>query len=178
MVAPWSLPMERSAIKVVMEDGNGMLFYDVVNWGGVNTESEYPYKGYDQACKKSNNLFGKLINYTCLTGPDPVDEEQLRAYIKENGTVSIAMDASPLQFYYGGIIDPFFPSLECDGNQLDHALLIVGWGEERDMFMIMTPYWIVKNSWGDSWGDSGYFLIRRGKNLCGIANAVSAPLME
>jgi hypothetical protein len=36
------------------------------------------------------------------------------------------LDAGLLQTYYGGIVDPFFPSLECDPNQLDHALLIVG----------------------------------------------------
>jgi len=152
-------------------------FYDIVNWGGVETEDQYPYKGYDQPCKKNSNLTAALKNYTCLTGPDPVDEDKLRAYVYANGAVSIAMDASPLQFYYGGIIDPFIPSLECDGTVLDHALLIVGWGQERDMFFIMTEYWIVKNSWGNDWGDSGYFLIRRNKNLCGIANAVSAPLM-
>jgi len=152
-------------------------FFDVVNWGGVMTEQAYPYKGYDQACKKAGNMTARIINYTCLTGPDPVDETVLQNYVYKNGTVSIAMDASLLQFYYEGIVDPFFPSVECDSTELDHALLIVGWGQERDMFFIMTPYWIVKNSWGTDWGESGYFRIARNKNLCGIVNAVSAPLM-
>jgi cathepsin F len=153
-------------------------FYDVVKWGGVETEADYPYKGYDQTCKKGTNLVAKLKNYTCLSGPDPVDEEQLRAYVAANGPVSIALDAGLLQFYYGGIIDPFFPTYECDPMVLDHALLLVGWGQERNMFFVMTPYWIVKNSWGTDWGETGYFLIARNGNVCGLANAVSAPLMS
>jgi len=154
-------------------------FYDVVKWGGVETEDKYPYKGIDQPCKKENSsITGAIKNYTCLTGPDPVDEEQLRAYVYNNGPVSIALDADLLQYYEGGIIDPFFPDYECDSTVLDHALLIAGWGQERNIFFIMTPYWIVKNSWGEDWGDSGYFLIARNKNICGLANAVSAPVTK
>jgi len=151
-------------------------FYDVVNWGGVKLESEYPYTGRDGTCKKDGNLTAPIRNYTCLTGPDPVDEDKLRAYVQDNGPVSIALDAGLLQFYYEGIIDPFLPDYECDPTVLDHALLIVGWGQERNMFFRMTPYWIVKNSWGTDWGESGYFLIARDYNICGLANAVSAPL--
>jgi len=173
--------MEPPYGKVCNQGCNGgwqwNAFYDVVNWGGVETEEEYPYKGYDTPCKKSGNLTAPLKNYTCLSGPDPVDEENLRAYVYQNGPVSIALDADLLQYYYGGIIDPFFPAYECDPTELDHALLLVGWGQERNMFFVMTPYWIVKNSWGTDWGDSGYFLIARGGNICGLANAVSAPLM-
>jgi len=154
-------------------------FYDIVKWGGVETEKDYPYRGVDQSCRKKNSsLVAPLKNYTCLSGPDPVDEEQLRAYVYQNGPVAIALDANLLQFYWGGIIDPFFPGFECDPSVLDHALLLVGWGEERNWFWQMTPYWLVKNSWGEDWGDSGYFLIARNTNLCGIANAVSAPLMK
>ena len=47
-----------------------------------------------------------------------------------------------------------------------HAIEIVGWGTEED-----TPYWIVKNSWGESWGESGYIRLERfgeGKEPCGL----------
>jgi len=174
--------MEPPYGKVCNEGCNGgwqwNAFYDVVTWGGVVTEQSYPYKGYDNPCKKPNNMtLGAIKNYTCLSGPDPVDEEKMRAYVHDNGPVSIALDAGILQFYYGGIIDPFFPSVECDPYELDHAVLIVGWGQERNVFLRMTPYWTVKNSWGTSFGDSGYFLIRRGGNICGIANAVAAPIL-
>jgi cathepsin F len=109
-------------------------FYDIVSWGGIETEADYPYTGSDGTCKKGTNLIAKIYNYTCLTGPDPIDEEQLRGYVYQNGPVSIAIDAGLLQFYEGGIIDPFFPSYECDPTELDHALLLVGWGQERNVF--------------------------------------------
>lgn len=52
---------------------------------------------------------------------------------------------------------------DCESQDNDHAVLIVGYGKEQE-----TPYWIVKNSWGTAWGNGGYFKVRRGWNLCGI----------
>jgi len=156
-------------------------YEDIMAWGGLETETEYPYTAYDGTCHMQKSLFiAPIKNYTCLSGGPrglPADEVKLQAYIYQNGPVSIALDAGLLQFYWGGIVDPFFPNLECDPNSLDHALLIVGWGQERNWIGEMTPYWIVKNSWSDSWGEAGYFLIARNYNICGIANAISAPLM-
>lgn len=60
--------------------------------------------------------------------------------------------------YTGGIID----DKSGDTNQ-DHSISIVGWGVEND-----TPYWFVRNSWGEYWGLSGYFKIIRGVNNLGI----------
>jgi len=152
-------------------------FLDIMTWGGLVTEDSYPYTGETGTCQMPKKFMSPIKNYTCLSGPNPADEEQLRAYIYTNGPVPIALDAGLLQFYFGGIVDPFFPSLECDPNSLDHALLIVGWGQELNWIGRMTPYWIVKNSWSASWGEEGYFLIARNYNMCGIANAVSAVLM-
>jgi len=153
-------------------------FSDVITWGGLQTETEYPYTAETGTCHMNKKqLIAPIKNYTCFSGPDPANEEQLRSYIYKNGPVSIALDAAVLQYYYGGIVDPFFPNYECDPTQLDHALLIVGWGQERNWIGEMTPYWLVKNSWGTDWGDDGYFLIVRNQNMCGIANAVSSAIM-
>jgi len=154
-------------------------FSDIITWGGLQTEEEYPYTGETGTCHSNPKQFiAPIVNYTCFSGPNPADEDQLRAHIHTNGPVAIALDALLLQFYWSGIVDPFFPNLECDPNSLDHALLIVGWGQENNWIGEMTPYWIVKNSWGASWGEEGYFKILRNANMCGIGNAVSTAVMK
>jgi len=146
-------------------------------WGGLETETQYPYAGVTGTCHNNSKYYiAPIKNYTCLSGPDPADETQLQAFVYQNGPVSIALDATLLMDYSSGIINPYFPNYQCDPTVLDHALMIVGWGQESDWFGV-TPFWIVKNSWGPSWGENGYFRIYRGENLCGIANAVSAVVM-
>jgi cathepsin F len=154
-------------------------FFDVVNWGGIQTEDSYPYTsggGASGACQKNNSiLMAKITNYTCIStgGGAPANEDQMAAYIQQKGPISIALNAGYLQDYSSGVVDPWFPSQECDPTQLDHAVLIVGWGVDSGVFG-NTPYWLVKNSWSDSWGEKGYFRIYRGSNVCGVANAVSS----
>jgi cathepsin F len=90
---------------------------------------------------------------------------QLMAY----GPLSVALNAELLQFYRKGIFDPFF----CDPKNLDHGVLIVGFGVEDSQ-----PYWIVKNSWGAKWGESGYFRIARDKAKCGINTSVVSAILN
>ncbi|NXD16897.1 CATH protein, partial [Nothocercus nigrocapillus] len=65
------------------------------------------------------------------------------------------------------------PKCEHTPDKVNHAVLAVGYGEENG-----TPYWIVKNSWGPLWGMDGYFLIERGKNMCGLAACASYPIPQ
>ncbi|KAK9220715.1 hypothetical protein WN944_009138 [Citrus x changshan-huyou] len=58
------------------------------------------------------------------------------------------------------------------GTQFDHAVTIVGFGTTEDG----ANYWVIKNSWGDAWGDAGYMKILRGEGLCGIGTQSSYPL--
>lgn len=70
--------------------------------------------------------------------------------------------------------DPNLPLLKCksDGTDLDHAVLLVGWGLDGS-----KPYWTVKNSWGTKWGENGYFRIARGKGKCGINTQVTSSVV-
>jgi len=66
--------------------------------------------------------------------------------------------------YTGGIMGPD----NCDPHALDHAVFIVGYGHENG-----KDYWLIKNSWGEDWGENGYFRFERGVNTCGVSCAVS-----
>jgi len=62
-----------------------------------------------------------------------------------------------------------------DGPEdVNHAVLVVGFGTDNNG----TDYWIIKNSWSDTWGMDGYFHMKRGVNMCGIATCASYPDMS
>jgi len=150
-------------------------FEDIMTWKGVETEASYPYTAVTGTCKgTNNNQEAPITNYTCLTVPQGkiADEGQMAAYLVANGPISIAMDAGILESYTSGIIKP--TAGQCSQVQLDHAIVIVGYGVDAGT---STNFWIVRNSWGTGWGEAGYFRIVRGVNACGLASAVSAPLM-
>jgi len=137
---------------------------DIMSWGGLETEDDYPYTGEDGGCQYNNDtkdLIATISNYTCI----PHDEEQMLLQLLKLGPLSIAMDAGLLMDYSSGIIIP--ENGDCYNGQLDHAILIVGYGVANS-----TDFWIVKNSWGSDWGEDGYFRIIRGTNACGLSEAV------
>jgi cathepsin F len=170
--------MEPPYGKVCNQGCNGgwqwNAFYDIISWGGVDLESQYVYTAQTGTCKKNQyTAYAPISNYTCLSTPQgaTASEDNMAAYLVQNGPIAIAMDAGLLETYSGGIINP--QPGDCSQVQLDHAIIIVGFDTDASA----GPYWIVRNSWGTSWGESGYFRIVRGKNACGLAAAVSAPLM-
>lgn len=127
---------------------------------GFPSEQAYPYTGVDGTCAaKSLRSLVNISSWELL----PIDETAIAAYVSKNGPVSIAVDAAQWSFYMGGIM-----SLLCWGKttvaDLDHGVNIVGYGTEDS-----TDYWIVRNSWSSSWGESGYARVLRGSNFCGLA---------
>jgi cathepsin L len=147
---------------------NGGLMDNAFEWitknGGLCSEDDYPYNAVDGQCQTTCKAQATVSKYTDV---DPSDDAIIKAL--QNGPVSVALEAdkSAFQAYAGGVLDSFF----C-GKQLDHGVLIVGYGTDSDS---NKPYWIVKNSWGSSWGEQGYIRIVRGKNMCGIDTMVSQP---
>jgi len=154
---------------------------DVIGWGGLETESAYPYTAETGKCQFSNTstteqLFAPIKNYTCIGE----DENQILLNLLSRGPLSIAMNADLLESYESGIIDPsawWDDDDGCDPSTLDHALLLVGYGVQEG-WVENTPFWTIKNSWGADWGEEGYFRIVRGYGACGMNEAVTCAALE
>jgi len=99
---------------------------------------------------------------------DAVSEERMKDALLNVGPLAIGISSDTLHYYQGGIID--LPDELCSSsNEGDHAVTIVGYGEENG-----KEYWKIQNSWGNLWGENGYVRVARGKNVCGVANSVQA----
>ncbi|VEN46852.1 unnamed protein product [Callosobruchus maculatus] len=130
---------------------------------GILTEKEYPYRGRNGKCQKQGGV--KISGYTDIpTG----DEKALAKAVATVGPISIAIDASHLQFYFGGVVSKWSG---CKNTQekLNHGVLLVGYGD---------GFWIVKNSWAGWWGEHGYFRLKKDDgNTCGVATYASYPTL-
>ena len=123
-------------------------------------ESNYKYTAKDGSCSYSSKTKTN-VEISTYANVKADNVTQMKAAVAKNPlAVSIEADKSVFQAYRSGI----FNSSGC-GTSLDHAVLVVGWGESSG-----TEYWIMKNSWGTSWGESGYMRmeIEDGKGVCGV----------
>lgn len=139
--------------------------------GGIETETEYPYKAKNMKCKFDKNVetLGLVKDSLNITSGD---EESLAAALAHKGPVSIAFHvASDFRLYHKGV----YTNSNCPDTAKDvnHAVLAVGYGTDENEI----PYFIVKNSWGPQWGINGYFKIEKGKNMCGLSVCNSLPLV-
>jgi len=135
-------------------------FQYVMDNGGLCTEAAYPYKAVDGTCQTTCT---KTLTISGFTDVTPNNSTALLNACALR-PISIAVDAagSDWQFYSGGVIS----DSGC-GTQLDHGVLLVGYKTSTN-----PAYWIVKNSWGSSWGNQGYIYIKNDKGnddgICGI----------
>ncbi|XP_058793261.1 cathepsin L-like [Phymastichus coffea] len=139
---------------------------------GIDTEKTYPYKARQGQCHYDpHNRGAEDVGYVHIRSGD---EQQLTEAVATIGPIAVAMDASHFSFqnYRSGIY--YEPKCKNQNDYLDHAVLIVGYGTTENGI----NYWLVKNSWGHSWGENGYFKIPRNKNNhCGIATDALYPLV-
>ncbi|XP_015889064.3 pro-cathepsin H [Ziziphus jujuba] len=137
--------------------------------GGIETEEAYPYTAKNGVCKfTSENVAVQVLDSVNITLGA---EDELKHAVGVVRPVSVAFEAvSGFRFYKEGV----YTSDTCGRDPLDvnHAVLAVGYGVENGV-----PYWLIKNSWGESWGDNGYFKMELGKNMCGVATCASYPIV-
>ncbi|CAD5231176.1 unnamed protein product [Bursaphelenchus xylophilus] len=140
-------------------DPAGVLRY--VRDHGVTDEAHSPYNISAEMghCNRKVPIVANISHIVTLSN---YDEDQLRDIIYNVGPVVVGADATFLINYHRGVI-----SLQSDEWNVDHAVVIVGYGEEGSF-----KYWVLKNSWAETWGEKGYFRVERGLNVLGVAKTL------
>ncbi|XP_056657267.1 cathepsin F isoform X2 [Monodelphis domestica] len=136
--------------------------------GGLETEKDYSYEGRKERCSFSPDKARAYINSSVDLSRD---EQEIAAWLAENGPVSIALNAFAMQFYRRGVSHPFRPL--CSPWFIDHAVLLVGYGDRSGI-----PFWAIKNSWGPDWGEEGYYYLYRGARACGMNTMASSAIVD
>jgi len=125
------------------------------------SEASYPYTAKNGNCaySSSNNTGVHTTSWVNVPQSDYVEMKQ--ALMSAPLSVAIQADQRIFQSYSSGV----FTNTEC-GTQLDHATNVVGWGTDS----AAGDYWLMRNSWGTSWGMDGYMKLQivDGNGLCGI----------
>jgi len=160
---------EQQLVDCVTQDYgcNGGLPEDGIQWAishhssAMAAESAYPYRHRDESCKHHET---PVATFTGVTDIHRNSEDDLKDAVGTVGPVAVGIDAShySFQLYNGGV----YTERSCSTTQLDHGVTVVGYGTEGT-----KDYWLVKNSWGHTWGDAGYIKMQRNHhNMCGIAH--------
>jgi C1A family cysteine protease len=159
---------------------NGGLMDNAFSWihknGGLCQESEYPYTSGDGSqgtCLKSCSLVegSGIVEFVDVVPSS--DDYMMDALTMQPVSIAIEADTRDFQLYKSGV----FTSSTC-GTNLDHGVLAVGYGTESGQ-----DYYLVKNSWGTSWGESGYIKLGRGTQYnsgngqCGMLLEGSYPIL-
>ncbi|KAI1303082.1 Cathepsin L [Halotydeus destructor] len=141
----------------------------IIDNKGIDTEKAYPYVAEDEQCAYLPKSRGATVK--SFVDIAEGDENALQKASATIGPISVGIDASSFAFqlYSGGVYD----ETDCSSTELDHGVTVVGYGTDNG-----SDYWLVKNSWGEDWGLSGYIQMSRNKeNQCGIASLASYPVV-
>ncbi|PNY06010.1 cysteine proteinase rd21a-like protein [Trifolium pratense] len=147
-------------------------FEFIMQNGGIDTEDDYPYRASDNTCDP-NKKNARVVTIDGYEDVPENDEKSLKKALAFQ-PVSVAIEAGgrAFQLYQSGVFTG-----TC-GTELDHGVVAVGYGTENG-----TDYWLVRNSWGSSWGEGGYIKLERNlkstqTGKCGIAMEASYPVKK
>ena len=153
----------------------------VMNAGGLQTNKAYPFtdSGPDaQSCNlngkcnkcqfQKKDVVAGITGYVNVTQTDkasgnPGNETKLAETLASKGPISVCIDSDPWRFYQSGI-------LTYGARKLNHCVQLIGMDTTYS-----TPYWILKNSWGEKWGEKGYIRMQMGSDVCGVADVATMP---
>merc|ERR1739848_125572 len=126
-------------------------------------ETGYPYKATKQSCSTTYTQYYQGVSTSGAYWTESGDEATLKKLVATHGAVVTGVAAAgPFSQYKGGIF------AGCSSNaQTDHAVTVVGYGTENGV-----DYWLIKNSWGSSWGEKGYIRLKRGVKMCGVGASI------
>jgi C1A family cysteine protease len=150
--------------------GNPQIAVSFETKHNVCSEESYPYTAKKGSCKGDTSCTaaipsGGVTGYNKVGGLLGANKKDMQAAVQQQPvTIAIEADQSSFQHYESGVL-----TSGC-GTNLDHAVLAVGYGTESG-----NDYWLVKNSWGTSWGQSGYIKIGSDSNVCGVLNQAGYP---
>jgi C1A family cysteine protease len=147
-------------------------FTYIIQNQGLATETNYPYQAMDGTCdmEKASNPEAQISSFEDV--PANNEEALLKAVAGQPVSVTVDGYGTAFQLYSSGVFNG-----DC-GTRPTHAVTVIGYGTTDDG----VKYWLVKNSWGESWGESGYMRIQRDigdpQGLCGIATHPSYPVIN
>jgi C1A family cysteine protease len=128
--------------------------------GGIEPYNDYPYiaeGGEAGSCNfNSADIVADVTSYNTVSGETGLYKQMSS---QSGGPVSVCVDASSWQNYEGGVLS------SC-GTDVDHCVQATGYANYGES----GAYWIVRNSWGASWGQAGFIWIEIGQDLCAIGD--------
>ena len=153
------------------EGGSMDLAFEYMKNNSICNNISYPYTASDNMCQKDCNGLFEIKDYVDINRNNI--KSLMKAVSKTPVSVAIQANKRSFQLYQSGIYsDP-----DC-GYNLDHGVLLVGYGYDK---LYDLDYWIIKNSWGKSWGENGYIRLLKddsdSRGQCGIAMMPSIPIV-
>ncbi len=142
---------EQTLVSTCERDGDcGGGYFSAFNYArdkGLPNEAQDPYRARNSSCKPGLKPVAKIARWAYIgSGDREPTIEQLKTAIIQYGPISVAVNAS-FGNYREGIYD------KCNRSGEDHMVNLEGWNDDGQ-------YWIMRNSWGASWGEAGYMRIK------------------